>query len=148
MRMTRFLLAILLAFNLTSAAFADVRDLQQRGLAARLRGDNFGAIYYFTQAIDVGNLRPSDLAMVLVSRGVAYDNIGEMDKAIADFSIAIELKPQFWDAYIDRGLSFAKKGQYDLAIGDFTDASQGGENAYLALNNRGNVYALKGEHDR
>ncbi|MEO0053832.1 MAG: tetratricopeptide repeat protein, partial [candidate division WOR-3 bacterium] len=43
----------------------------------------------------------------------------ELDKAIQDFSKAIELKPDLAEPYINRGLAYAKKGELDKAIQDW-----------------------------
>jgi tetratricopeptide (TPR) repeat protein len=118
----------------------DDRELLKQGLAARLRGDHEAAIHYFTEAINLKTLSPKDLATVLLSRGISYEKIGQIDTAIADFGAAIEFLPEFWDAYNDRELTWARKGEYDRAVADFTEAAHGARTAYLALNNRGNVF--------
>ena len=38
-------------------------------------------------------------------RGIAYGKKGEFDKAIADFTEAIRLKPDFAVAYLNRGIA-------------------------------------------
>jgi tetratricopeptide (TPR) repeat protein len=56
------------------------------------------------------------------NRGIAYANNGEYDRAIADFTQAIALKPDFALAYSNRGNAYANKGEYDRAIADYTQA--------------------------
>ena len=90
-------------------------NLLRAGLAARVRGDFSTAIAYYTQAIDTGELTQSQLAVVLNSRGVAYDFIVEPDKAIADFNAAIQINANYGEAYINRGLAWVKKHDYDPA---------------------------------
>jgi hypothetical protein len=53
------------------------------------------AAKFYTEAIDTGRLSGGDLAMVLTSRGVAYDMMGETDRAIEDFDSAIRLTQPF-----------------------------------------------------
>jgi hypothetical protein len=103
MSLKRLAVTLLFVLSLASAPHSDVLDFLQRGLAARQRGDNDVAIYYLSAAIATGVLSPKDLATVLVSRGVAYERKGETDSPIADFGVALELRPDFGDAYIDRG---------------------------------------------
>jgi tetratricopeptide (TPR) repeat protein len=54
-----------------------------------------------------------------VIRGIAYGMKGSTDRAIADFDKAIQLQPDFADAYFNRGLAYYYKGEYDCAIADF-----------------------------
>jgi tetratricopeptide (TPR) repeat protein len=147
--MTRFILSLVIAIGVATSVDADVLDLLKSGLSARNRRDFEAAIDYYTQAIETGNLSPNDLAVVINSRGVAYEVKGETDKAAADFDDAIRLKPDFGEAYINRALIWAKKRQYDRAITDLTEAAhRDPKQAYLALNDRGIVYEEKGDHTR
>jgi len=57
-------------------------------------------------------------ADVYHSRGVAYARKGELDKAIADFDKAIELDPNFEEAYCNRGVAYVQKGEVEKAISD------------------------------
>ena len=98
-----------------ASAHADALNLLRMGLAARMRGDLNGAIHHYTQAIDTGELTQLQLAVVLNSRGVAYDMTGEPDKAIADFNAAIQINAEYGEAYVNRGLAWAKKRDYDRA---------------------------------
>ena len=47
-----------------------------------------------------------------------------MKKAIAYYTQAIELKPDFLQAYSNRGAAYAEKGEFDKALKDFTKAIQ------------------------
>ena len=57
-------------------------------------------------------LNPRD-AVVYLNRGLAYDAMGDMDKALADFEQAIRLKPKMAEAYNNRGYLRYKQGQYE-----------------------------------
>lgn len=52
------------------------------------------------------------------NRGVAYDSKGEYDRAIADYSKAIELNPKYAEAYYNRGVDYYDKKEYDRAWED------------------------------
>jgi tetratricopeptide (TPR) repeat protein len=45
--------------------------------------------------------------------------IGEYDKAIADYTKAIKMAPEFWLAYYRRGLAYESKGEYEKAASDY-----------------------------
>ena len=53
-------------------------------------------------------------------RGNAYEHKGLYDQAIADFTMAISLKPSLESAYENRGNKYLRKALYDLAIADFS----------------------------
>jgi tetratricopeptide (TPR) repeat protein len=102
-------------------------------------------------------------------RGAAYDHKGEYDKAIADFTEAIQLYEaskaanvdvRLMETYRARGESYQKKKDYDKAIADFTKSLQpvpgsgkeigsalmaGGFEA-MVLYERGLCYEAKGDH--
>jgi tetratricopeptide (TPR) repeat protein len=54
--------------------------------------------------------------------GIAYDDKGEHDRAIADFDEAIRLDPKSAFAYNNRGGAYASKGDYARAIADYDQA--------------------------
>jgi tetratricopeptide (TPR) repeat protein len=148
--MTRFIVTILLTIGMSCLVHADdALGLLRAGLAARSRGDFGAAVKFYTQAIDTGSLSGANLAVVLASRGVAYDMTGEIDRAIDDFDTAIRLSPELGTTYIYRGLAWAKKRDFNRAIVDFTEAiRRDPSHAVMALNNLGNVDEEIGEYDR
>ena len=62
------------------------------------------------------------LAIAYHRRGTAYASKKEYDRAIADFTEAIEIDPKHVSAYNDRGLAHTSKGDYARAIADVTRA--------------------------
>lgn len=90
----------------------------------------------------------SGLATRYNNRGIAYGNIGDYDKAIADHNKAIELDPTFAKAYNNRGLDYVNKKDNDRAIVDYSRAIELDPNYVLAYFNRGATYRIKGEYDR
>jgi len=81
-------------------------------------------------------------------RGNDYGNKGELDKAIADFTQALTIDPNYAVAYSSRGLAYHYKGELDRAIADFTRAIALNPNLTEAYYYRGLAYATKGELDR
>lgn len=52
-------------------------------------------------------------------RADSFSQLGELDRAIADYDRVIELNPQSRTAYGCRGVVYAQKGDYDRAIADY-----------------------------
>jgi tetratricopeptide (TPR) repeat protein len=77
------------------------------------------------------------------NRGANYLSQGMFDKAIADFTKAIEIKP-YYKAYYNRGIAFDAMGLYDNAIADYTIALELKSDDGEILNNRGITYFHRG----
>ena len=71
----------------------------------------------------------------------------EYEAAITHYTNAIELKPDFANAYNNLGNVYADKSELDNAIRDFTTAIQLQPYLADAYNGRGSAYADKGELD-
>ncbi len=80
-------------------------------------------------------------AVDYVQRGNAYQAQENYDQAIADYTKAIDISPEFAKAYDNRGVAYAKIGQLSSAISDFTMAIANNPNDAQAYNNRGHAYA-------
>jgi tetratricopeptide (TPR) repeat protein len=72
----------------------------------------------------------------------------EYDKAIEDYSKAIDLKPDYADAYFDRGNAWSEKKEYDKAIEDYDKATYLKPDNAIAYYNRGNRWLNKKEYDK
>ena len=86
--------------------------------------------------------------MAYCNRGLAYDRIGDYERAIADFSETIRLKPEFVEAYNYRGAAYIQKGDYDRAVADENQVIGLDPKHVTAHFNRGNAYRRKGDWDR
>jgi len=87
-------------------------------------------------------------AEAYLNRGVAYAKKGDLDRAIADFTKAIELRPGLAKVYINRGKAHDVKGDHDRAIADYTKAIELKPDHAEVYNDRGAAYADKGQFDR
>ena len=56
------------------------------------------------------------------NRGRSYQKLGELQQSIEDSSKAIDLDPNYGEAYIDRSISHALLGEYRNAIEDCDNA--------------------------
>jgi tetratricopeptide (TPR) repeat protein len=81
-------------------------------------------------------------------RGVAAASQKNYDGAIREFSKAIELDPNYADAYTNRGIAYAGKSDYDRAIADYNQAIWLDPNYADVYNNRGLAYSSKGDSNR
>jgi tetratricopeptide (TPR) repeat protein len=90
-----------------------------------------------------GRLQPSDLSRAYNNRGNAYYFVKkEYDRAIADYSEAIQLDPKNVVAYNNGGDAYYYvKRDYDQAITDYDKAIQLDPKYARAYYNRGNAYS-------
>jgi tetratricopeptide (TPR) repeat protein len=89
-----------------------------------------------------------DYADAYVTRGFAYDDLGQYQSAIWDYSEAIRLKPDYAIAYYVRGVAYDDLGQYQSAIEDYNEAVRLKPDYAIAYTNRGNAYYNLGQHQR
>ena len=82
-----------------------------------------------------------NVGMALNNRGNIYGKeMGDLDKALADFNRSIQVDPLYENAYVDRGIVYCLRGQFDLAIPDFNKALQLKPVYFDARFNRGLAY--------
>src|SRR5262249_42444089 len=86
--------------------------------------------------------------LAAIKDGNAAHSAGVFDKAIANFSEAIRLRPDDASAFNSRGTAYESKGDHDRAIVDYTESIRLNPKNALAFNNRGIVYAHKGNYFR
>jgi tetratricopeptide (TPR) repeat protein len=82
------------------------------------------------------------------NRGTADSGKKDYDKAIANYTEAILLDPQFAKAYFNRGVAQYNKKDYDRAIADYTQAIRLDPNYASAYYNRGLAYDYKKDYDK
>jgi tetratricopeptide (TPR) repeat protein len=79
-----------------------------------------------------------------LKRGEELSGARQYDRAIADYTTAIQLKPDYAEAYNDRGFAYYLRGDAERAIADFTRAIELRPNYPKAYNSRGVVYMANG----
>jgi tetratricopeptide (TPR) repeat protein len=120
-----------------------------RGGARLLKGDLRGAIADFNRVIALGpkykanalclSLNPLVLPRTYASRGLAWEHLGNLDHALADFSTSIRLDPDFAIPLNLRGNVRAFQGDYAGAINDYDQALKIDPSMSEALVNREQV---------
>src|SRR6185312_14936787 len=86
--------------------------------------DPFLAIEGCSQLTEAAGINDEQLALAFNNRANAYGAIGQRDRAIADYSRAIALDPNYANAYHNRGTTYLEIERYDLALTDFDHAIQ------------------------
>ena len=83
------------------------------------------------------------------NRGIEQRNDGEYEKAIAEFTKAIQLDPKMADSYYERGSALLTlETDLDAALRDFSKAIELNKKHYDAYFNRGTLFEKKKEWDK
>jgi tetratricopeptide (TPR) repeat protein len=94
------------------------------------------------------SLYPDGVDLNLRMRARAFIGKGEFDRAIADLSWAIQMKPGDSGRWFDRAEVHVKKGDVDRAITDFTEVLRLEPRHMGALIGRGKAHAQKRHYAR
>jgi tetratricopeptide (TPR) repeat protein len=95
-------------------------------------------------AVQSASPRAASDAEFHLTRGESRSAVQDYDGAIAEYTMAIQLKADYAEAYNDRGFAYYLKGQAEPAIADFTRAIALRPNYPKAYNSRGVVYMSHG----
>lgn len=115
-----------------------VEQLQQMGESYLAAGDIAKALKFLTMAHERS---PND-PMILYELGLAYDERGLQDQAMAQYEQALKIKPDFSDVHNAMGRLYASRGQLDKARASFEQAFNNPFYGmpYISLYNLGLVY--------
>jgi tetratricopeptide (TPR) repeat protein len=94
------------------------------------------------------NKKSSIKTETCLNNGVACYEKGDLDHAISDWDIAIQLNPNYGEACNSRGIAYAEKGDIDRAVSDFDKAIQLDTHSAEVYFNRGWAYYGRGNYDR
>lgn len=138
MRATTFALAFATLLALPATGFADdIADCNSDKPDTVIKG--------CTQLIKAGNANNDALSVAYFNRGNAFDDLGDHDGAIADYSESIKLKPDYAESHYNRGLSYNDKEDYDNALADFAEAIKLKPDFARAYYAQGRAYEGKGD---
>lgn len=121
------------------------------GMARYSADDWDGAIDYFSRALELATEQASKLlghSVIHYKRGFSFAAKGDLERAIADYTRAIELDPGDTDVWVGRGVARLRKADVDGAIADFDRAIQLEPDRALAYNDRAAAYRDKGDFRR
>ena len=82
------------------------------------------------------------------NRGLVCADRQDYQRAIANFSKAIELNPQFFEAYYNRGVAYADQENFDEAIANYNQVIELNPQFAQAYNARGIAYSLRGDFEK
>jgi tetratricopeptide (TPR) repeat protein len=108
------------------------------------------ALHEFEVAIRLSRIYPTDSRLrsaIVCGRGVAWAAKKEYDKAIKDYSSAIELNSRNVVAREDRGIAWTAKKQYEKAIADLDAAIRIRPDDAMIYFHRGRAWHKKGDFD-
>jgi tetratricopeptide (TPR) repeat protein len=111
-----------------------IQDLDRVIKRKLLTANCTNAADFWRHSVDIptGELRN---AKECYDRGLAEYDKSHFDQAIAGYTKAIEIYPQFANAYYNRGIAWAVKGYFDQAIADYTKAIEIDTRCVNAYNN-------------
>ncbi len=133
---------LLAAASLAVPAYAAIdRSIlkSQEGSSALLRGRYDLAIAAFDDALRDSSLSPARQAPILSDRGVAKWRLKQYDAALADFTKAVSLNPDYAPAYNNRGNVYMDLNRSEEAYKDFDKAIALSPGFGPAYSNRANA---------
>ena len=95
-------------------------------------------VEYLNNAIKI----QPDFTSAYCDRGMAYDDMGQYQRAINDYNEAIRLQPDLAAAYSNRGVAYGKLGQQQRAIEDYNAAISLQPALAKAYINRGGAFII------
>ncbi|MBZ0166377.1 MAG: tetratricopeptide repeat protein [Candidatus Omnitrophica bacterium] len=81
-----------------------------------------------------------------LNTGIAHSEKGELDRAIADFKIALEKVPRSIMALNNLGVTYTKQKKFDEALDVYDQALKINDRWEEVWNNRGDVYRHRGQY--
>jgi Flp pilus assembly protein TadD len=144
--MSRFVATFVLALICAGGALAGGIDDIRLGNEAFREQRLEAALEAYTRAIVSGELDAEALALAYNNRGVVYNELGDYDRAIADYREALALVPgdptalrNLRVAYTRRGVAAANFGEYERALEDLGRAIELEPSHHLAWLRRAEV---------
>ncbi len=79
------------------------------------------------------------------NRGLEYQKLGQMDRAIDDFTKTLEIDPNNFKAYANRAITYGDMGQWDKQVDDCSKSIEINPNNQTTYSNRGLAYENLGD---
>lgn len=150
--MARLIAVLVFVLLSASGAVAGAIDDIRQGNDAFAAGRKEEALQAYTRAIVSGELDAEALALAYNNRGVVYNELGDFDRAIADYREALALVPgdptalrNLRVAYTRRGVAQANFGEFERALDDLGRAIELEPSHHLAWLRRAEVRMEMGD---
>jgi len=82
-----------------------------------------------------------------MGRALVLTQRADYERALEDYSRAIQLQPSNIAAHNNRGIVYALRAEYEESLTDFNEALSLDSGFVIALNNRAVIQALQGQYD-
>lgn len=139
-------LAVVGLFINVSAGIAETGwELYDAAKAASKAGRYAEAVDLYTKSIAS---EPEQVWITYNLRGCCYRKLNDHNKALEDFTKAIELHPAYSDAYYNRALTYERLFDWNKAVDDYTRSLVFEPNAPETYTNRGCCYDKLGDRAR
>jgi lipoprotein NlpI len=124
------------------AAVARVRPEWRRCLFAAAAEERVASC---DAIIAAGSDIPENRAGAYAARGDAYLDLGDADRALADDSEALRIRPDYPAVHNNRGNAYEEQGEHDRAIADYDAAIAQSAEFEQAFRNRGRAKFFRGD---
>lgn len=141
--MLRLFILIIAMASACATAFAQSGDKDWQACAG---DDDDIAIRACTRIINAGRVKGKDLGTVYYNRGLSLRRKDEFDRAIADYTKALQYIPNDSKVFNNRGVAYELKRQFDLAIADYERAMKLAPADPKPYSNRGDVHRKRGDY--
>ncbi|MGD0951811.1 MAG: tetratricopeptide repeat protein [Methanotrichaceae archaeon] len=119
----------------------------EKGLGKWEKNDLDGAEWEFGTAISIYQKPHPLLSMSYFQRGNIRSLQRKFKEACVDYSAAIEINPQYAEAWYNKGTALGKLGKHDDAIKAYDKAIEINPQFAEAWNNKGTALSELGKHD-
>jgi tetratricopeptide (TPR) repeat protein len=145
MKTLRTSLYLILILSLISSFSAFASDNEaivayKQGMKLLKKGHPQDSIPFFNKAISLRE----DFWQAYTGRGLAYNNLGDHERAVSDCNKAIRIAPKKAWPYNNRGYAYYNLGQFDKAVRDFDKAISISPDYHWAFYNRSSCCFILG----
>lgn len=95
--------------------------------------------------VDHVKLKTETTVLAHFNRGLAYWRLNDADRAIAEYSAALQFEPNYAKALYNRGLAWRRKGDDKAALADYTAAIAADQKFAVAYTARSSVREVAGD---